>query len=433
MSFIKDFWLSITSTILMTGIAFFNNVIITRHLGPDGRGKYSVIIYMVLLLTLFLGEGIRRRNTIILGKNNRTISTIFIQSLILIIPVVILLSILYYSSFLLDYFLPNVSNKLLLLAFSSAIFIILWQSIQAVYLGIQNIFFFNLLQIVSVFTAFLLNVIGIYLLNFGLTEIVLNFLFSAIITFLLAAWLFRDNMKLSMNFKLSAIKDSTPILFKSTASVFVLYLLLRSDIFIINYFLGSVAAGLYSIAILFSELFQKIPNTLGPLVISRTVNDDSTKNIFDVVRLVRFTFFINLILILILSIWGKELIILLFKSEFAYAFEALKYLFPALIFLGPGGIIYSYFIGRAFPLKPIIISGIIAAFSILLNLHFVPKYGIIASAAISSIVYILWSLSLLIYFKTKHKVKLSDLIFIKKNDAVYILSYFKLIFKKSNN
>lgn len=282
------------------------------------------------------------------------------------------------------------------------------------------------------FSVFLLNVIGIYLLNFGLTEIVFSFLCSAIITFLLAAWLFRDYMKLNMNFELSAIKDSAPILFKSTVSVSVMYLLLRSDIFIINYFLGSAATGLYSVAILFSEFFQKIPNTLGPLVISRTVNDDSIKNIFNVVRLVRFTFFINLIFILMLSIFGQGLIILLFKSEFAYAFEALKYLFPALIFLGPGGIIYSYFIGRAFPLKPIIIGGITAAFSITLNLHFVPKYGIKASAAIGSIVYVLWSLSLLIYFKTKHKVKLSDLIFIKKNDVDYIISYISLIFKKAN-
>jgi O-antigen/teichoic acid export membrane protein len=211
-----------------------------------------------------------------------------------------------------------------------------------------------------------------------------------------------------------------------------MYLLLRSDIFIINYFLGSVAAGLYSVAILFSELFQKIPNTLGPLVISRTVNDDSIQNIYNVVRLVRFTFFINLILILILSVFGEGLIILLFKSEFAYAFEALLYLLPAFIFLGPGGIIYSYFIGRAFPLKPIIISGIAATFSILLNIHFVPKYGIKASAAIGSIVYVLWSLSLLIYFKTKNNVTLSDLIFIKKNDVNYIFSHFSSIFKKSN-
>ncbi len=433
MSFIKDFWVSSTSTILVTGIAFLNNAIITRHLGPDGRGKYSVIIYLVLLLTLILGEGIRRRNTIILGKDNRIISKVFLQSLILIIPIIILLSVLYYSSFLLENFLPNVSNELFLLALFSAIFIILWQSIQAAYLGIQNIFFFNLLQVVSVFATFLLNVIGIYLLNFGLTEIVFSFLCSAIITFLLAAWLFRDYMKLNMNFELSAIKDSAPILFKSTVSVSVMYLLLRSDIFIINYFLGSVATGLYSVAILFLEFFQKIPNTLGPLVISRTVNDDSIKNIFDVVRLVRFTFFINLIFILMLLIFGQGLIILLFKSEFADAFEALKYLFPALIFLGPGGIIYSYFIGRAFPLKPIIIGGITAALSITLNLHFVPKYGIKASAAIGSVVYVLWSLSLLIYFKNKHKVKLSDLIFIKKNDAVYIFNYFKLIFKKSNN
>jgi len=433
MSFIKDFWLSITSTILMTGIAFFNNVIITRHLGPDGRGKYSVIIYLVLLLTLFLGEGIRRRNTIILGKDNRIISKVFIQSLILIIPIIILLSILYYSSFLLNYFIPNVSNKLLLLALFSAVFIILWQSIQAAYLGIQNILFFNLLQIVSVFVTFLLNVIGIYLLNFGLTEIVFNFLCSAIITFLLAAWLFRDYIKWNMNFELSDIKNSTSILFKSTSSVFIVYFLLRSDIFIINYFLGSAAAGLYSVVILFSEIFQKIPNTLGPLVISRTVNDDSMKNIFDVVRLVRFSFLLNFILILMLLNFGEGLIILLFKSEFADAFEALKYLFPALIFLGPGGIIYSYFIGRAFPLKPIIISGIAAVFSILLNIHFVPKYGIKASASIGSIVLILWSLSLLIYFKTKHKVKLSDLVFIKKNDFVFIFNYIKLIFKKSNN
>ena len=73
MNFSKGFSLSFISTLIITVVTFFYNILITRQLGPEGRGKYAILITMVLLFTFLLGEGLRKSNTLLSAKSKDNI------------------------------------------------------------------------------------------------------------------------------------------------------------------------------------------------------------------------------------------------------------------------------------------------------------------------------------------------------------------------
>ena len=107
MNFFKSFSLTFSSTILVTLFGILNNIIITRQLGPSGRGEYSVIMTFILLAALLLGEGIKRSNTILIGKDrsyyislvkNTIYYSVFITAILLIFSYFDLFNVLLYST-----------------------------------------------------------------------------------------------------------------------------------------------------------------------------------------------------------------------------------------------------------------------------------------------------------------------------------------------
>lgn len=421
MNFFRNFLITSSSTLTVTVLALLNNILITRQLGPDGRGIYAVVSNLVLLLMLIFGEGIRRSNTILIGKYKDKLSLLLQHTLICSMAVAIIFTVLFFLNSLYSFLLPNINAFLIIIGLSIALFSILWQSIQALFLGLKNIIKFNLMVIIQIIIVITINVIGVLLFNFQVEEFISALLVSAILTFLFGIVFLIPLVSKSSRLKKNIFKESSGIGIRSTISATSMFLTLRGNIFLINFFLNPFQAGIYAIATLFSEIMQKIPNIIGPLVISETVNNFSLKPAIYSARLVRTVFLFNLIVILILASFGKIIIIILFGIQFQESFLPLLYLLPALLFLGPGGIINAYYMGRAFPIPLLWINTMTGVLNILLNIIFIPKFGIIASASISSVTYLFWLSALLFYFRLETKIPMNEIIVFKKEDFVYLL------------
>jgi O-antigen/teichoic acid export membrane protein len=425
MTFLKNFWITGFTTLIITILAFFNNIIVTRTLGPEGRGVYAVISNLVIFLALIFGEGIRRSNTILAGKNENLVRTLFLQTLIYSLLIFILFSISYFFKFLYYNFLPNISSLLLSITFLITIMTILWQSNQAIFLGLQKILEFNILSFVQVACFLLINILGIWLFNFELEEIILSLFLSGLITFIISLFYLKSLTFNSKEYEKVSLKQVTFLGIKSTYAAGSMFLTLRSTIFFINFFLNPFQTGIYAVAALFSEIMQKVPNVLGAIVISKTVSDNSNKPADDSTRIVRMVFLFNLIVVVALFFLGGIIIKILFGTEFLSSFMPLKLLLPAILFLGPGAILYSYYMGKAFPSAILWINGLVSIIHILLNLLFVPIYGIYAASLICSITYFIWSTSIIILFHIDTKKPITEILFCKKEDFAYLSSAIK--------
>lgn len=418
--------------VVITIVVFLNNIIITRHIGPEGRGKYSIILNLIILLSLFLGEGTRKINLLLVSKNKNSLKKLLNQAYILNLLIVLLLIFLYY--FFQDIWnrlLPNISSQLLILSVIIVSFTILSQSIQSLFLGLNKIYNYNLMQILPVILTFLVNVVGIYFLNFNLQDIILSILFGLLISSVIGFLILLKNANKSKSESPALERESLLIGIKSTIAGLFLFIIFRGDIFLVNYFLGASAAGIYSVAVLFSELMQKIPNVSGPLLIAKTVASTDIIATENTTKLVRTLFFFNLIATIMLATSGYFIIIFLFGTAFSYSYNLLLLLLPALLVFGPASMIYSYFISKVYPLKSILINLIAAIFNIILNIVFIPIYGLISVPIISSVTYTLWMILYAIYFTRNSDITYKEIFIIKKDDLTYIISSLKRLIERS--
>jgi O-antigen/teichoic acid export membrane protein len=425
MNFLKGFSITASANVILVIVAFLNNVIITRQIGPEGRGQYTVIINLVMLLTLFLGEGVRRSNTIIVGKDNLRIKNVITTTFIYVCFTAVLL---FLSLFLKEYwlyFFPNIPDSLIFLSLLIIVFAILWQAFQAIFLGIKEYYKFNFIQLLATLLTFLINLIGILFFSFQVYEIILSLLIATIISVIYGLFFLKEQLAYP---KFSEIKkvfvDVKSLTFKSTLSALFIFIIMKSNIFIINYYLGSIETGIYSIAYIFLDTTQKLPNVASPILISKTVAESGRESINNTVKLVRVIFSINIFIILTLAFIGKYIIILLFKEDFADSYIILLYLLPAILFFGCGAIIYAYYMSKEYPINIIVINALFALIGLILNIVLIKIYGVIGAAIAISLTFVLWSFIMMYYFKIKEKLKILDFFIIKQQDILYIKSYF---------
>ena len=73
-SLLKDISSVFASNILSIGSALLIDIVLSRQLGPDGRGLYASIIVVPLIVTSFVMLGIRRSAVYHIGKKTFDIS-----------------------------------------------------------------------------------------------------------------------------------------------------------------------------------------------------------------------------------------------------------------------------------------------------------------------------------------------------------------------
>ena len=287
-----------------------------------------------------------------------------------------------------------------------------------------------MLALIQIGIFFVINIIGVWFLNFEVEQLFLSMLISAAITFIIGIGLLKPNSPGTTSTNKKIAKESYLVGFKSTISALAMFLNFRGNIFLINFFLNPFQAGIYAVAAFFFEFMLKIPNFLGPLVISATVQDFSLKPALNSARLIRTIFLFNLFIVVCLFFGGKLILVILFGNDFLESYTPLVYLLPALLFIGPGGIIHAYFMGRAYPLQLVWITIITGIMNIVLNIIYIPKFGILAAAAVTSISLFLWFLSLLILFYRESKISYKEILLFNKSDLVYLIDSFSRIKSK---
>jgi O-antigen/teichoic acid export membrane protein len=164
-----------------------------------------------------------------------------------------------------------------------------------------------------------------------------------------------------------------------------LFLAYRLDILIVNYLVGTTAAGLYAIALTLSELLRGLPETAQAVVMVRFRQDDFVAGATAAARLAAAATLVAGVALASTATW-------LVPFVFGWRYEASS---DAFVFLVPGvvGLAYSY------SLSPILLragevtvsaGGAICATAVMVALDFalIPRFGIQGAAIGSSVAYL---------------------------------------------
>jgi O-antigen/teichoic acid export membrane protein len=373
-------------TLLLTVLI---GIIIARTLGPSGKGLLAVIT-MVVTVILQLGNlGIIAFNTYAISnksvKKENIIGNSFWAGLII---GAISFVVVGFFAFYFPLFFRNIPRSYLLVYLLSSPFILWLGFFNAILIGKQkfrklNIFIIigqviNLIGVASLLLVFKLDVF--YVLAWYVLINIINALLPMSFVFL------TDGLHLNLN--LSVLKKSLNYGFKIYLASIFAFLILRVDLYMVNFFKGMAEAGFYSLASTFGNTFFILPLSIITVIFPKINTQDKLKK-ESIAKYSRITLFLVFLVAIGVLLFIKLVIGLLYGQAFLPSVQPIILLLPGLIAWSIVAVLAQYFASIGYPLKITISWFLVAVLNVVLNFIYIPQYGMIAAALSSTACYVL--------------------------------------------
>lgn len=315
------------------------------------------------------------------------------------------------------------------LAIFSLPFNLLFTLLRNILLGKEAIKRFNGLGLFQVILNLFFTIIFVVLLKMDVFGAVLCFVLLSICMALISFILLKKISNISLYFNIPLLKESLRYGGKAYLGNLAQFLNYRLDIFIVAYFLGPVAVGLYGVAVGLAERLWMIPGSISVVLFPRISSLDHAEANKLTPQASRHTFFIVTSISLILAIFSKPLIKLLFGPEYLPSAMPFVILLPGVVALSITKVLTSDLAGRGKPQFGMLSSLLALPITIILDIVLIPKWGISGAAFASTVAYTLATIVVLIAFLKLSGSSLYDTIFIKKSELINYFFKLKLLQK----
>lgn len=196
------------------------------------------------------------------------------------------------------------------------------------------------------------------------------------------------------------VKDSLSYGLVGASSRITGFLNLRLDIFLVNYFLGLRATGIYTVSVLLAETLQHIPVASGMNLFPKIASGSGRALTLRVLS-------VNLVLLfglaLIIAASASILVPFVFGEEYRDAVLPLLWLLPGMPGLAAARILANHFLGKGKPSFNLAVSVLILAINLILNIELIPLMGESGAALASTIAYSAGSAIMILLFIRERK------------------------------
>lgn len=420
---------SILSSKLLTFFCqFVSSVILARTLQASGRGEYTILVLIPNTLYAFGNMGLTLAISYFAAREPSrgkalSANTLLVTSLMTTVYLVVLL----YAYF--TGLLPGIAGFISLrevILISLSVFLIFFINYsQSLLIGYNFVTARNVAGLSESLTFVSLTLL---LLLFGNLQVDVAFscwVFALFVNASLSAIFLVKFELLSIRPDMALLKESLKMgmtgLFTSIAG----YVMLQSDLYMIQYFQGNAATGIYSVAASLSFLVLSFPQSIGTALfykISKMEHRDGQDGTYAVLLYSRITF-IATICVAVLMMASAPLTIRLFYGD---SFKDAIFPFCILaLAVSVGGV--SFIMGAQLHARGLVwvatSSAVVAAIvNILCNLFLIRKYSILGASISSFISYLLYFIILSRIYCARVKRPMKDLI-PGPTDIIIIVKY----------
>ena len=398
--------------------AMATQIVISRALGPEGKGLYS-LAWLTAIAVVTLTHGyLSAANSHFAGRypverpalvgNSFLISGVWGTAVVVITYTVVFR--------FRGGIIPELNSHLWLMVLAAIIPLILFECSNGIIMGLDWMRRFSLIltlrKALLFFGVLLLWLIG----RISVESAIAMWLASSIISPILqmgSAWC-RINWRIKVSIPL--LKRVIAFVAQAHAANVFTFLTIRVDMFLIAYFLTIKEVGYYSIAIGMTETIKYLPTAISHVLIPYISKRDNQAGDKITPRLSRLGLTISFLVAIFLAIVGSLLIKVVFGEAFLPAY-------PALLLLLPGAVIYTLatmlagdLIGRGLPKYAMYISMITLITNVAVNLILIPRFGIVGAAISSSITQSLTGFMFLYAFLRESQTPVLETLVIRRND-----------------
>lgn len=417
-------------------------VFITRMLGPEGRGLYTIFYTNTILFCTVFGFSIT--NSLVFFTANKRIEEQRLKTIVVILLVLtFLLSVftlvIWLNSRYAELFLPDSqpSFSLLILFLSTVLISQVNTAFTAYFQGLRHFRIANRILILNGLYSFLMFA-GAYVLHiyhyydFGLTEII--YISVVILLFNTVHWLvyYCRHACTKFSFRLSWQKDFRTF-FRFTLLNHISNILLffnhRLILWFIVFYLDNWQLGIFSLGMGLAQLLYLFSNPL-TLVLESFLSADKQENRGELFsRFSRIQFTAVLIVCIIAACTSPSLIPWVYGADFKSSAAILNIILVGVIMSCQSGIIASFFLSGNELKHNAVSSAIGVVVTIVSAPILIQKYQLVGAAFAQVITYCSIFLYLLIVVRIKGTVDV-NLFFITSSDIKFIREQLLIVKRK---
>jgi O-antigen/teichoic acid export membrane protein len=402
--FIRKVLETIATRMTLMGIGLVMSVVVARILGPEGRGVYAVASTTGALVVQFGNIGLHASNTYYVAKDRELLLPLLSNTFFASLGIGFGLAIIAQILFSIQPGLAPIQGPILMLTLAWVPFGLLYLLLQHLLIGTQKIRAYNTIEIGNRVIS-VLFVGTLILANWVTVETVYVSGFVALIVCILwSFWQFKVSLLALPFFSSRLFLDNIRYGIKAYLSAIFAFLVLRIDMLMIQYILGPIQAGYYSVAVSLADLIYMLSAIVGIIIFPKLVALPDHGKRWKVTK--KATAYLGIILSLSVSLaipLAKPAIGLLYGENFLPAEPAFIILGIATIFYGMNNILSYCLAAMAFPWFAVHIWIVMAGLNIVLNLFLIKRLGIEGAAISSLICYLLLLAAQFIYLRKREK------------------------------
>ena len=404
-------------------ISILSNLIVSRRLGPTGKGQYITELMLIMVIAMLIEFGLRRSAVLSITKDihswPRILTTILVCYVITCaigLPLVIgLLGKIH------NYILPDMPFFLIVLAIPCVPLFLVSELILGVISGQREVHAQVRIQVVS--SAFSVLLLGVFLgaRHAGVYAAILILFATHSLTIILSIYHLLPVSLKDFRLRPALVPGLLRLGIPMQASYMASMLNLRLDFFIIFHLLGSRATGLYSIATLCSDAPLFLPGLI-QLVLYPHMGAAERSRVCELTRRLSLIVLVFLsVFAAVLLVFGRFLLRHCFGPSFLPAYPALVLLLPGMMFLGQQKLFSTTLSARMKPRSTALAAWLALGVTLLLDVILIPKYGIAGAAAASSIAYGCALLILFYFFSKLTGVRKLEFLQVRRADIAYLI------------
>jgi len=398
------------------------SVLTARFLGPEGKGVYALILLLPSLVVIFANLGVGTATTYLVSQRSYPLpqvlgSTVFLGLSIggigLLCGLLLVLS-LYRTAFL-D--VPK-ADLFLCLVFIPANVIFLY--LQGILLGMRRVVHYNAIILVHSGMNLLLIAIALCVFRSGVHGLLVA---QAAVWFFVVNILFFSTRRVVGNMRFSLDTEYLRQIFSFGAKSHVGYVLsmmhYRADILLVGFYLGPVQVGFYSISTALAERLWMGSLAVSTVLFPRLSEKGCESRRNELTPLVARTILLMTgVGAVTLALLARFLVCGLYSEVFLPSVQSLQALLAGVVALSVSRVLASDIASRGHPMLNSYVGAASFALNIILNVLWIPRYGIVGAAWASTTSYGVASLGQLLIYCRLSGISWTSVLLVQRADLL---------------
>jgi len=424
------------TSIIAIAFAVATNILVARALGSTGKGSYDLALATAALLAIALGFSLPVGITYVVARGRANLRPLAWQltgiAILIGILATIILYVLRHTNLAASLIPSDLGKWAIVLIVLSMAFSETANYWRAMLNGRQQIIQANRSDLIGRaghVLLLLLTVVVIARQNHRATPVL--FIIINIIALLVTNLIFLKTLGAARqpNRGASGLREVIAYSFTCYLSNFTQFLNYRLDVFIVTYFAGLQALGLYTLAVSLGQMIWLISKAAATVLLPNVAAFQAA-NAGRTAQITRIAFAVSVASAILLALFAVPLLPWVFGEEFRPSLTPLLWLLPGIVAFSAANVIASHLAGIGKPRLNFFVSLAGLVVTIALDLLLIPRFGIIGAAIASTLSYSTSTVVIICFFLRESTLQVRQILVPTREDVVLGISLMRAMLQR---